>query len=56
MKNQKDDGTVEITSEGCEDCVEAKQAFILLNKLGFTKVNTMCTSCDTIYKLNNKKW
>lgn len=40
---------------GCKKCEEAKKAFILLNKVGFTNISVMCNYCEAIWKLEDER-
>lgn len=43
-----------IKNEGCEKCEEAKQAMLLLSKIGFsTSTATICLTCETIWRLSD---
>lgn len=44
---------MEIETNLKECCNEAKNAFILLNKVGFSNVYVMCKTCEAILKLKN---
>jgi len=35
----------------CKKCEEAKKAFLLLHKAGFTDVSAICNKCGTIWTI-----
>jgi len=37
----------------CSGCVDAKKAFLFINRVGIRHVSTKCDICDTIWSIND---